>query len=285
MQSWNISEVTNLLLEAGHTALSYFDATSPSLKSDRSIVTEADTYIEAELAKHFDDPERGVYMIGEETNDQRGEDYVQRALHGTTWVVDPIDGTSPYAFHLPSWGVSIGLMRDSRLQEGAIFLPASGEMAVTDGDTLLYGELGCNPEEWDASVLAPFRYTALGNPGGGIVSLAQGVLKRGRFTGDYTIHAVGSCVYSVIAMLRGAFVGYVASVKLWDIAAAIPMLHKLGFVMKFGDGTRYDGSVDERSFLLSPNAERRWYMRGHLYIAVDEATCDDLIEHTHFSHA
>ena len=277
MTAWNVTDISNLLLEAGRTALTYYEERSPTLKNDRSIVTEADKAIEQRLGEYFDAPEQGVYMIGEETNEERGEEYVQQALSGTTWVVDPIDGTSPYTHHLPSWGVSIGFMQNRRITDGGIFLPATGELAITDGDRVLFAELGCDPERWDPSRLEPLTYEGLGNPGRGIVSLAQGVVKRARFSGDYLVHAVGSCVFSVVGLLTASMIGYVASIKLWDIAAGAAMFRKLGFVMKFEDGVPFDGEVDERGFLLASDDPSRWKMRTHLYVAVDEATCDDLI--------
>lgn len=277
MTAWNAANIADLLLEAGHIALEYYEESSPELKSDRSIVTEADTAIEQMLGRHFDAPGEGVFMIGEETNEDRGEDYVRRALDGTTWVVDPIDGTAPYAHHLPHWGVSIGLMQDRRLTEGAIFLPATGEIAITDGGEVLFAELGCDPSGWDLSRLAPLRYEGLGNPGRGIVSLAQGVVKRGRFTGDYIVYAVGSCVYSVVMLLKASIIGYVASIKIWDIGAGIAMLEKLGFAMKFADGVPYHGAVDGESYMLDREGSARWKMRTHLYVAKDEKICDDLI--------
>jgi len=277
MTSWNAADIADLLLDAGHTALTYYEESSPTLKNDRSIVTEADTAIERRLAEHFDAPDEGVYMIGEETNEEHGEDYVRNALDGTTWLVDPIDGTAPYAHHLPTWGISIGLMQERRLTEGGIFLPATGQLVVTDGDRVLYGELGCDPDRWDTGKLEPLSYEALGNPGRGVVSLAQGVVKRARFTGDYIVYAIGSCVYSVVSLLTASMVGYVASIKIWDIGAGIALFDKLGFVMKFEDGVRYRGEVDPESFYLDPESPSRWKMRTHLYVGVDEPTCDDLI--------
>jgi fructose-1,6-bisphosphatase/inositol monophosphatase family enzyme len=107
-------------------------------------------------------------------------------------------------------------------------------------------------------------------------------VKRGTFTGDYTVHAVGSCVSSIIAMLTGSFVGYVANIKLWDVGAAVPLVQRFGFVMKFADGRPYEGTVDEESYILDPSSPRRWRMSNHLFMAPDEKTCDDLIAHTRF---
>ncbi|MFP3959658.1 MAG: inositol monophosphatase family protein [Spirochaetaceae bacterium] len=289
LTTWDTDRVAELLIEAGHTAFSYYETNRPALKDDRSIVTEADKRIEARLAEELDAPKAGVYMIGEETSAQRTEDYLKGALSGRTWLVDPIDGTVPYAHRLPHWGVSIGMMDRGRIVEGGIFLPTTGELlltnGLTDGAEVLIGRLGCEPERWkhwDAGRLQRLDYTPRSVPGGGVVSLAQAVIKRGRFTGEYTIHAVGACVYSVVTLLTGSIVGYVASVKLWDIAAGVAMFRKLGFCMKFEDGTPYHGEVDEKSYRLGPDSPKRFAMRAHLFIAPDEATCDDIIANTHW---
>lgn len=110
MNSWNLPRVRELLLECGAVALGYFGKTEMNLKDDKTIVTQADRAVEQLLARHFDRPDEGAYMIGEETVEQRDERYIDEAMRGIAWVVDPIDGTAPYAHRMPHWGVSIGYM-------------------------------------------------------------------------------------------------------------------------------------------------------------------------------
>jgi len=43
------------------------------------------------------------------------------------WIVDPLDGTTNYAAHLPLWGISIALVADDEVFLGAISLPTMKE--------------------------------------------------------------------------------------------------------------------------------------------------------------
>ncbi|KAL0266209.1 UNVERIFIED_CONTAM: hypothetical protein PYX00_011927 [Menopon gallinae] len=79
-----------------------------SFKKDKSLVTPADKEIENYLNQHLNQEKQEVYLLGEETLSKRSEAYIHKALKHTAWIVDPIDGTSPYAFGLPHWGISIG---------------------------------------------------------------------------------------------------------------------------------------------------------------------------------
>jgi len=47
-----------------------------------------------------------------------------------TWVVDPIDGTSNFANGLPTYGIMMGLLEDSKAVAGGIILPAFSQLYV-----------------------------------------------------------------------------------------------------------------------------------------------------------
>src|SRR3546814_19578726 len=67
------------------------------------IVTEADREVEALIRDrlHAERPADG--FLGEESGGQDSESEI-------TWVVDPIDGTVNYAYGLPAYAVSIGVV-------------------------------------------------------------------------------------------------------------------------------------------------------------------------------
>lgn len=77
-------------------------AKSGCLKSDLSIVTEADTGAEMllreKVAKTF--PHHGV--IGEELSSQNPDSEFQ-------WIIDPIDGTQNFFHGIPTYGTALGL--------------------------------------------------------------------------------------------------------------------------------------------------------------------------------
>ena len=80
--AWKKDAIVSLLLEAGEIALRVQEDMRFELKADRSIVTPADREIEALLERAIERPAEGTYLIGEETVDARGEEYIAEALPG-----------------------------------------------------------------------------------------------------------------------------------------------------------------------------------------------------------
>ncbi|WGF89581.1 inositol monophosphatase family protein [Marinivivus vitaminiproducens] len=115
--------------DAGGMALDYFrDRSSLTIDNKRNahdIVSIADREIErmlrARIAAAF--PDDGIW--GEEFGRQPG-------TSGFEWVVDPIDGTSPFVFGMPSWCVSIAVMEGDRTFAGTVFAPVTDELFAAE---------------------------------------------------------------------------------------------------------------------------------------------------------
>jgi myo-inositol-1(or 4)-monophosphatase len=92
-----------------------------SYKGDVDLVTQADRRSEdavvARLRREF--PEHAI--AAEEGGGRE-------AASEFRWHVDPLDGTTNFAHHLPQFAVSIGLERAGELLVGVVFNPANGEM-------------------------------------------------------------------------------------------------------------------------------------------------------------
>ncbi|MFP4302722.1 MAG: inositol monophosphatase family protein [Spirochaetaceae bacterium] len=270
--AWSVERVCELIGEAGRIALSYFEEPEIERKADFSVVTAADRAIEARLQQEFDHPEEGYFLIGEETIHLYDDAYFADALRRSCWVVDPIDGTAPYANKLPTWGVSIGYMEEGRLTEGALFLPRTGDLIITDGDEVLYERGSRNPKRWTFTALerldpGPQPYTP-----SGMISLPQEIRREARFEGRNPFQATGSAVYSVVKLVLGGYLGYIARIKLWDLGASIPILRRLGYSIVMRDGTEMDERVIEEFWHLSPESPRRWKSKDLLFIAKDAET-------------
>ncbi len=86
----------------------------------QDIVSEADRAVErairARVAAAF--PEDG--FLGEEYGATAGGS-------GFVWVIDPIDGTSPYLHGIPNWCVAIAVTRGAETVIGVIEAPTHGE--------------------------------------------------------------------------------------------------------------------------------------------------------------
>ncbi len=91
-----------------------------SVKGD--VVTEVDEeserYISSRICAEY--PDDGI--LGEEKG------VLSEPLGGTTWIIDPIDGTRNYVIGIPFFCVSIGICEDGVPVEGVIYDPIHDEM-------------------------------------------------------------------------------------------------------------------------------------------------------------
>jgi myo-inositol-1(or 4)-monophosphatase len=268
MNDWNLNKIVELMHECGRIAMHFYDDPPLEEKSDNSIVTAADKAVEQRLAQEFDRPAEGAYLIGEETIDTHGEDYIRRALQGNCWVVDPIDGTAPYAQQVPVWGISIGFMRNGYIAEGGVYFPVTGELMITDG-----------PDAWlyRGNERTPFPFKAAALNGSVSLALSQRITRRGRV--ELTNHLmVFDCVVGVfLRILKGKMLGYICNAKLWDLAGCLPLAERAGFVCKNYDGT-YLTCDAAASFQLTGPAETRWQLLKTTVIAAGEERADYIIK-------
>lgn len=267
------------MLQAGSLALEHFDRPETTHKADASLVTVADEAIEDYLRSALTSDGDGAQLVGEETAGATTPESVAAALSGVAWVVDPIDGTAPYANQLPTWGISLGRMESGRLTDGALFLPRTGELFITSGADVLFHRGARNPTYWDFDELQPipigeqpYRSTAM-------VSLPQEMVHDARFTGRNPMQAVGSAVYSVAKLIHGSYLCYIARIKLWDLAGSIPILRRLGFRIQFADGRELNDTVTAEDWILDATDPRVWKSTGLLFVAHDDETLRYMREH------
>ncbi len=128
-------------LEAGDVAMKFWDKAKAGLKADRSVITEADKTISRmvhkKLSRYLKDPNH--ILIDEEDPDVarfQNLNTLKRAKY--VWSVDPIDGTRNYANHIPSFAVSIGILKDLKPWMGAVYFPAFGELLFHYGKKAVF---------------------------------------------------------------------------------------------------------------------------------------------------
>lgn len=125
---------------AGAVALDYFNRRETLVietkRDAQDVVSIADREVENLIRAGVADihPEDG--FLGEEYGLAAG-------TSGYTWVVDPIDGTSPFVNGMPNWCVSIAVLFDSKPVIGVIFAPCFDELyaAATGKGAVLNGRV------------------------------------------------------------------------------------------------------------------------------------------------
>lgn len=225
---WNRQQITDLLLQAGEIALRAYRNPVASIKADGTIVTETDRAIEALFQRHFDRPEAGTYLFGEETIGQRPSEYLERGLREHVFIVDPIDGTVPYANHIPTWGISVGYAAGGTLLHGAIYLPVTRELFISDERSVYFEEMnGEAPAKPISSVVIeppPAKYSVTG-----LVAITQEIAKQGSVSLPNPVHTICCAVLPISYLLLGRYLAYLANLKVWDLAGGLPLLRRLGF--------------------------------------------------------
>ena len=111
-----------------------------TLKAARNLVTTADLASEKAIIEtilgHFPDHK----ILAEESSDPA---LAATFNTGSTWVIDPIDGTTNYAHGHNQVGVSVAYAVDGVVQAGAVLAPFQGELfTATKG-----GGAFCNNEQ------------------------------------------------------------------------------------------------------------------------------------------
>ncbi len=111
--------------DAGALALSHFRARDKLVIESKAtlhdVVSAADREVEELIRSRISAafPEDG--MLGEEYGmASGGSDF--------TWVIDPIDGTIPFVAGMPSWCVSIAVLKGEEIVVGVIYAPCVDEI-------------------------------------------------------------------------------------------------------------------------------------------------------------
>jgi myo-inositol-1(or 4)-monophosphatase len=214
---------------AGQLALAALPTMASETKADATLVTNIDRMVETrlreEIAARF--PAHGFF--GEEfgRDDARAE---------FVWAIDPIDGTANMVHGLPTWAISLGLLRAGRPVIGVIHLPVLGETyAATAGGGAAMN--GCPLRAADLATLRRDDTIGIGSEAIHRVDLTRFISRQRNF-GAVAVHLA----YTARGALRGNVSG---EDKLWDIAAGLLIATEAGCRAEWLAG----GAVDLRAWL------------------------------------
>lgn len=209
-----------LVRQAGRLAQDARATMSRQLKPDGSIVTsadrEAEQFLRTELARILP----GSRVWGEE------EGHAEPGPAGL-WLVDPIDGTSNFAFGSPLWGVSVGLLVGDAIEVGVVALPDLAEVYVGARG----GGAFCNGTPLQKPEPGPIRREELVSYSDGLYRRYRDVPWPGkmRHTGAFVVDAM----FVAQRRMRG-LIDY--KCKLYDIAASLVVCSELGYDIRYASG-------------------------------------------------
>jgi len=223
----------DLVRRAGEVALQGFRRPdlAVGLKSDGSVVTAYDRAVERLLREGIADafPDDGV--LGEEEDDVTG-------TSGRRWILDPIDGTSPYSRGVVTWGV-LAACED---EHGVVLGIAACPWAM---ETVAAGRgIGCtlDARPAQASVRQSLAGALLATSG--VEHWAPGTFDR-LTTAGVTVRTWGNAYGLSLAATGRVDAFFDARVKPWDVAAAPVMMAESGgrFATLDGSSSVYSASA------------------------------------------
>jgi myo-inositol-1(or 4)-monophosphatase len=219
-----LDEFASILGRAGRIAQEARTDFGRELKPDGSIVTNGDRLVEEFLRDELPAFVSGSTVWGEELG-------FAAPGEGGLWVVDPVDGTSNYAFGSPIWGVTAALIQDGRLTLGGVVLPDLGEIYLAGR-----GQGGFrNGTPLQPLPPGPIRPEEL-------VSYSDAIL---RAFGDHPwpgkVRCSGAFVVDGVWVASGRFRGLVGmNERLYDVGACVLLAEELGAEVRYADGAGFD---------------------------------------------
>ncbi|WP_160168550.1 inositol monophosphatase family protein [Catenovulum agarivorans] len=235
---WDAQFVYSTACKLANIAVAEQQKLTTEIKPDNSIVTQADKLVEDTAIAALANPDNDTYVIGEETIKELSQAQLDQALAGSCYIIDPIDGTVPYASLTPLWGISIGFADKGELAEGCIILPGTFEAIITHQGKVLYGKgVGELPKFEQLVELSPELKNNCDHPSRVLVInqlIAKTKQVEGLTRGVTTYYSI---VFPYVYLAQGRMAGICAGLNIWDAAAGSAILRNLGFYQSFIDGT------------------------------------------------
>ena len=213
-----------LVKKIGQTALNFYLNRSQlqiqcKQGEQQDLVSIADKTVENDiksaLKQHF--PHDG--FLGEES----GAENLEQAF---CWVVDPIDGTSPFLYGLHAWCISIALLHHKKIVAGVVFDPLHNELfhaAIGQGAFLNGKVINTAKATSLKEGLVGLGVSHRVHPNTFTPVLHQILLDGGMFIRN------GSGALMLAYVAAGRLIGYFEPhINAWDTAAGIILIQEAG---------------------------------------------------------
>jgi myo-inositol-1(or 4)-monophosphatase len=177
-----------------------------------------------------------------------------------SWVLDPVDGTNNFALGIAHCAISLALCENGEPVYGVVYdlsrrtlMHGGPGFGMHDGDRMTKVNTSPATKETLVGFHSPFDKT--------LTPLASGIISQ------FKIRGLGSATLHLAYVAAGLLDGCVDfNVKIWDLAAAIPMVRAAGGEIHFLNGEQ----LPMRQFDLK--------MRKIVYVAGSPAMCTRLRE-------
>ena len=205
--------------QAGEITMEHFQTIlTPERKPDRTFVTTADRKAEERLRALIEAayPDDGI--VGEEFGEKR-------SASGSTWIIDPLDGTASFIRGVPLFGVLIGLETKGEVVLGVANFPALGDLVSAAKG------MGCfwNGRRAAVSVVDDLKEALLlFTDGASFEPQGQEDAFRRLLAATKMRRSWGDCYGHILVATGRAEVMLDPVMSVWDCAALLPIVQEAG---------------------------------------------------------
>jgi myo-inositol-1(or 4)-monophosphatase len=201
-------------------------------RSGIDLVTDADKAAEEVLLRLLRERYPHHSILAEESGASQGT--------GLRWLVDPLDGTTNYAHHMPHFSVSVAVDGPAGVLAGVVYDPmrdelfsaAKGQGATLNGRPL---RVSAATELGRALLCTGFPYDVHENPDAPL-GLVNHFIRHAQ-----GIRRTGSAALDLAYVAAGRFDGFFEfRLKPWDIGAGSLLVTEAGGVVSQIDGSPFD---------------------------------------------
>jgi len=264
MSAQYIDLMFDFVKKAGVIALKYRDDSNPGLKPDQTVITKADKEISALCKMMLSDIIDGKEHLLIDEEDPKVASYLdQSLLEGVkyVWSVDPIDGTRLYANRMPTFGISIGVLKDLKPWLGVVFFPVLDELFFSDGQYAYFVKYPFSDHE-QKTLIVPIDEKI--SPQSLFFCNDTFFRKFNWSDRDFHIMIHACAVVNLCWPSIGRGVGCFLKSSLWDFVGSWPIMKAAGMDFRRVD----DGSLIERiDVSLFAGGKKHWELKDYYLIS------------------
>lgn len=231
-EAW-LDAAVNAAQVAGKVLLDWQGRFSVREKSRANLVTEADEASQAAIVTLLRRQFPQHSFLGEEKLNERGSG------DESTWIIDPLDGTSNYVHSFPYFAVSIALMHRGEIEVGVVLDPTRQDLftARRNGGATLNGcPLRASGETRLDRAFGMASLPIAANPENPAV---QRFLRA--LSSLQTVQRTGSAALNLANLAAGRIDAFwSSSLNVWDIAAGALLVTESGGVLSDLTGKKVD---------------------------------------------
>lgn len=206
-----------------------------------NFATQADVEAERKILEIITKNFPNHNIIAEESGQvDKGSEY--------SWAIDPIDGTIPFVDGIPTFGVSIAVLKNN--------IPIIGVINMVATDELYWAQQGkgafLNGKKIEVRQEGNLEKSTIGLE----LGHTERIMKLDKFFRPIVervryVYLFGSAVATLVFVARGMIDAYIQRANIWDLAAGVVLIEEAGGKITDFEGNEINWAENRLSMIAS----------------------------------